>query len=114
MNKISVKDDFVTLLVKLSAGNPGAATCLTEFADATKQHPLIFAEGLRMFGSLGLYGSQLYILWNDCLARSTGALRELVLAWVEARVEDGEILEAVKGDGCRGTPLLIHRRVWYE
>lgn len=112
--KIRTQDDLVEIIVKLSEGNPGAMTCLTELARVAQRRPLIFAYGVIMFEALKLRGSSIYVLWNDCLYRSTDALGVLIDLWRNDAISSETILTHVNADGGRGLPLDIPKVVIFR
>lgn len=75
MSKIELTDNTITILTKMSEGNPGALTAMME---CIAKGPSIDPDDA--FGGLGpiinldswnIYGSNIYILWNDVCKRNT-------------------------------------------
>lgn len=57
-------------IIEMSEGNPGALTCMMEMMDS---NPMALSDIL-YFDSLGIYGSKIYMLWNDCCDRDMNSL----------------------------------------
>ena len=80
MTKLELKDNFIDIIYKMSEGNPGALTALIEvFREAPKIDPEDIMGGLGPILQLdthGIYGSDIYILWNDKCDRD---VRKLLL-----------------------------------
>jgi hypothetical protein len=74
-NRIKLNDRFLDVMVKMAEGNPGAATALMEItANAEAIDPesaLKWLGPLVTLDSYGLYGSEIYIIWNDICQRNT-------------------------------------------
>lgn len=73
--RISLNDDFMTMMLKMAEGNPGAASALSAvYMEAETIDP---DSVLRGFGkilcldSLGIYGTDIYVLWSDICNRNT-------------------------------------------
>lgn len=105
-------------VVKLSAGNPGALDCLmslVRFGNACPTRLFAFPFCVDMFDRLGLRGSELYMLWNDCLDRDVVSLLRLVDDWRQGLVDDDFIHRHVNASGGRGIPIpLPARRCRFE
>lgn len=56
-----------------------------------------------LFDSIGLYGSKLYMLWNDCCDRDMDKVKSVLDARQRGKLTDQEILEHVAGGW--GTPF---------
>ena len=113
MRKVNMTDDLPTIAATLSEGNPGALMCLMEVARVSKGRPLVLPYCLMMFEKLKLRGASLYMLWNDCLDRSMGALIRLVDYWRNDAIDEETILKHVNAEGGRGFPLPMSREVIY-
>ena len=89
------------IIVALAEGNPGATTACVEMV---KHQPVIDPQAFPMaslFGadSLGLYGSELYMLWNDVCGRDVGKVVGVLRAWQLGILTDTQIRDAVSS--CR-------------
>lgn len=86
----------------LSEGNPGAmATC----CEIIKHGPEIDPAGsgimtLLHIDSLRLYGSRLYMLWNDVCGRDVGKTLAVIRGWQLGRLSAAEVNHAVDNRGA--------------
>lgn len=78
MNKnqrISLNDDLKTCLIKLAEGNPGALTAMIEMCKISEEIDFDSAFGpytpLINLDDFGIYGTDIYVLWNDICDRDT-------------------------------------------
>jgi len=53
------------MIMKVSEGNPGAMSCLISLINKNVKN----IEALKMFDDMGIYGSKIYMIWNDSCAR---------------------------------------------
>ena len=71
MARLAATDTVMDACVKMSDGNPGALTfCMA----LLNELPM----GLLHMDTIGLYGSQLYMLWNDCCGRDMGEVKKVI------------------------------------
>lgn len=104
MSKLSSEDNTMDVIMKMSEGNPGATTCLVEIL--RKDDWTFGADSITMVLSLDtleLYGSKLYMLWNDCCKRDLKTL-ELVLRNYQMGLLSKEEIHRNLNRG-RGTPF---------
>lgn len=64
--KLELTDNFMEIMLKMSEGNPGAATVLMNIMN----NPHVFAPAdpimvILQLDSLGIYGSHIWILYKD-------------------------------------------------
>ena len=73
MNRITLKDDALSMMVKMAEGNPGAITAMAEIIkhhnDIDPQSMLGGLGEIMMLDEYGIYGTDIYILWNDKCGR---------------------------------------------
>lgn len=69
MNRLSLLDDGQNILMKMSDGNVGCLSFLIEVIE--KEGINVFCEITLRLDSAELYGSLIYMLWNDCCDRDT-------------------------------------------
>lgn len=110
MRIVQITDDPIRVIATLSKGNPGAMNVLAELLRASQRAPLIFAWSVEMFLQLGLDGSEIYMLWNDCLNRSDRALVTLVEDYMNGIISADEILPHIRTGTGRGTEIMLPRR----
>lgn len=59
-----------------SQGNPGALTFALDMLEAFKEEAILMMA--RINGSLDLFGSDAYILWNDCCQRDVQKVKKVL------------------------------------
>lgn len=96
--RLNGSNGIMEIATKMSEGNPGALQAIMQFA----RNPIDFML-LLACDSIGLYGSQLYMLWNDCCGRDMRKVRTVLKAWERGKVTAEEILQHVSGG--RGMPF---------
>lgn len=71
MNRITIFDTQISAVTKLCNGNPGAINaCCLLIKEGAHIYPYI--DGYRyimMLDSIGIYGTDIYVLWNDICQR---------------------------------------------
>lgn len=105
MSKIDLEDSATTILLKMSGGNPGAMGVLaTVLKDGEKIDPQDFAGGLGAIlhlDSMGIYGSDIWLLYKDVCGQSVVAFIAAIRA-VQLGLRTREQLKhaiANRGDG---------------
>ena len=78
------------MLINMCDGNPGALTCMIGMLkrDAGKAVLQIL-----QFDMLGIYGSKIYMVWNDCCGRDYDKLDETIQAFAEGKFTREQIHE---------------------
>ncbi len=75
MSRITLQDSTIDIMTKMSEDNPGALTALMEcMKDGEKIDPDAFMGGLGVvlsLDTLGIYGTDIYVLWADICNRDT-------------------------------------------
>lgn len=95
-SEMSIKEAIITM----SEGNPGALTCMMEMIDS---NPMALLDIL-YFDSLGIYGSKIYMLWNDCCNRDMNKLNETLRYFREGDISEEEIHANL--DKVRAEPFI--------
>lgn len=75
------------ILITMSEGNPGALTCMIQMLNSDLRN---FSDIL-LFDKMGIYGSQIYIVWNDCCNRDMRKFKETIQAFREGKFTEEEI-----------------------
>ena len=82
--RIELNDSPMNMIVKMGDGNIGAITALTElFAKGSEIDPDSFQGGFSTIlglDSLGIYGTDIYVLWSDICNRNTAGLIAIIRA----------------------------------
>lgn len=92
MSKIKLNDSMMDVMMKMSEGNPGALTFLMEMM--RKQNWYGGADSftaILSFDTIGLYGSELYMLWNDCCNRDLTQVELVLRNWQMGELSVDEI-----------------------
>lgn len=63
--RITADMSMQDVLITMSEGNPGALTCMMQMLQT---NPMSFMDIL-LFDKMGIYGSKIYMVWNDCCGR---------------------------------------------
>ncbi len=95
MTRINLVDTGRDILVKMADGNPGALSAMIEMLKHGETvDPQCFMGGMGAILSLdtlGIYGTEIYILWNDQCKRDTRELLMLLRANQLGFVSSSEI-----------------------
>lgn len=96
MNKLKNIDNMQDIILQLSEGNPGALTACLEILKETS------IEAISVFLTLDymeLYGSHLYMLWNDCCDRNIKAVIDVINGFITGKITKNDINERIKNVG---------------
>ena len=110
MPKLELKDSGMDIMLKMGEGNPGAINVLmTLMGDQSlKIDPdnLMGGLGTILFlDTLGIYGSNIYLLWNDCCDRNLPAMLTVLRACQLGILPQQEVHSSIEGKFGRGTNL---------
>ena len=97
--RIDVEDNIMTVVMKMSEGNPGCMQFLMQFIKTIPEATMFILH----FDSLGLYGSRLYMRWNDCCGRDCEKVAEVMRKRCAGELTGEEILNHVSD--VYGTPF---------
>lgn len=81
---MSVQD----MLITMCDGNPGALTCMMEMIQDDSMTGMM---DIMLFDKLGIYGSKIYMVWNDCCGRDMEKFTETIRAFREGKFTEEEI-----------------------
>lgn len=87
--RITADMSFQDMLITMSEGNPGALTCMMQMMNSD---PMALLDIL-LFDSMGIYGSKIYMVWNDCCGRDMAKFKETIKAFREGKFSEEEIHE---------------------
>lgn len=105
MTKIKLNMNTMEVIFTMSEGNIGAVTCMTEMIKKTDWYGGV--DGLMLilyFDTIGIYGSKIYMLWNDCCDRSLEKLELVLRNFQKGKLTAQEIIQNVSQR--RGTPFV--------
>lgn len=87
--RITASMDMKEMLITMSEGNPGALMCMMEMLQTD---PMAILDIL-YFDSMGIYGSKIYMLWNDCCGCDMSKFKETIQYLRSGAVSEEEIHE---------------------
>lgn len=94
--RITLNDTPMSIIIKLADGNPGALHFLTEILTKSQDiNDSSFFTYFLALDSLGIYGTDAYVLWSDLCGRDTIKAMVVIRAYTLGMV-DGDILR----DAC--------------
>jgi len=100
-NILTLDDTLEDIIVKMSKGNPGAMSAivslLSEYPLADPLNPLKELAPILTFDYLGIYGTDLYIIWNDKCNRDVYKIFILIRS-IQLGLMDGKKLVALSKD----------------
>ena len=96
--RLNGTDSVMDVAMKMSDGNPGALNVIMQFLKNPMDIVFLLA-----CDSIGLYGSQLYMLWNDCCGRDMDKVKRVLTGWQRGKITAEEIMQHVSGGW--GTPF---------
>ncbi len=108
MTRIGLNDSMQDVIVKMSDGNPGGlAAIMNLIKDGEAIDPQGAMGGLGnvlLLDTLGIYGTEIYVLHNDQCNRDTRELCMLLRAYQLGYIS-GERLQKIAGSQMRDTLL---------
>ncbi len=99
MKKILLTDKFDDVILKLSEGNPGAVTTCLEIINAKDSDISQSIPIFLILDSMELYGSNLYMLWNDCCDRNIEKVLKVVDGYCHGKISNEDINQRIKNVG---------------
>ena len=97
--------DTMCLIIAMSEGNPGAVTCMMKMIEKTDWYGELDGVVLILYlDTIGIYGSQIYMLWNDCCDRNLEKLELVLRNFQMGKLTAQEIIQNVSQE--RGTPFV--------
>lgn len=107
MTRLTLNDNGMDMMVKMSEGNPGAATALMELLQPNDIDPdsaLGSLGPIFHFDELGIYGSHIYILWSDICGRDIHKLVVLTRGYQLGLISQYRLID-LSTDYPRPTPM---------
>ena len=92
--RITANMDMKEMLMTMAEGNPGALTCMMSMLQTD---PMALLDIL-YFDSMGIYGSKIYMLWNDCCGRDMSKFKETIKYLRSGAVSEEKIHENLNRD----------------
>ena len=81
----------IDVLIKMSEGNPGALTFLME--EINRGDEKRFVADVIFFNMYEIYGSKLYMFWNDACGRDLNKVKETIMLIITNRVSKEKVHE---------------------
>lgn len=99
MSKINLSDNTATIVLKMSNGNPGAMNTIIELFQKGNEidpdDPICGLGRVLFLDTLGIYGTDIYVLYNDICERDLAKMCAVLFA-----VQFGFFNGAVLKDAC--------------
>ena len=99
MRKIKMSDSVQDIVLKLSVGNPGALTTCFEIIKAKNNDIVQSFPIFLTLDNMKLYGSYLYMLWNDCCGRNIEDVFDVIDGFKTGKITEKDINERIKNVG---------------
>ena len=93
-------------LLRMAEGNPGALTCMIEMINSYESA----LEDIEYLERLEIYGSKIYMLWNDCCGRDIAKLRKTLKYFKSGIITKSEIHENL--NRIRAIPFIKEENTW--
>ena len=97
--RIQLTDSIKEIVTKMCDGNPGALTALCEIIKDKEIDPPSFCGSIGailLFDTLGIHGTEIYVLWNDQCHRDTRQLVMLMRACQLGFISNEKIVAMAK------------------
>lgn len=90
--RLTINDSFTDIIIKLSEGNPGAVSVVTEMMrkDDWDNDAPGFTKIL-LLDSMGIYGDKIWMLYNDCCDRDLDQMNIVLCNWQMGKLTTQEI-----------------------
>lgn len=105
--RLQLHDSMMEIVTKMSEGNPGAMAFIMDVISAD-QLDIVYV--IMPLDTLGIYGSKLYMLWNDACDRDIEKVKKVIDAWRISELTKEEIHENLN----RGRALPFKGLTDYE
>lgn len=99
MHKIKIGDSLKDIIYKISEGNPGVIAFILELSNLCDKKAINFVKLLMIIDSMELYGSSLYMLWNDSCGRDINKSIKIIQAFRVGIITKQHIKERILNVG---------------
>ena len=103
-NKLQLNDTLQSILMTMSGGNPGAlTTCLRILKDASEIDPDNFLGGMGVLmdlDSLGIYGSDIWMLYKDVCGKNLATTIAVLRSWQLGITPEDKLKHAISNRGA--------------
>jgi len=97
--RLELTDTAKDIVVKMSEGNPGAIQCIMIML----MEPIGLIRFILPLDTLGIYGSKIYMLWNDSCNRDIAKVNKVLEAWRTGKLSKERIHQNL--NQVRATPF---------
>lgn len=95
MSRIKMTDSVEDVIIKLAEGNPGALTTLFEIMKEKELDITKYLETFLVIDTMELYGSYLYMLWNDCCNRDIKKVLNVIEGYQNGKINKNDLNERI-------------------
>lgn len=88
--RITLYDNTMEIVTKMSDGNPGAINFIMS---TIMEDNMNLIEVILPLDTLGIYGSKIYMLWNDACYRDLSKVKKVLEAWRTSKLTKEAIHE---------------------
>lgn len=99
--RINANMDMVEIIATMSEGNPGAATCMIQMF---QYDFLTTMRDILWFDSMQIYGSKIYMIWNDCCKRDISKFKNTMEYLRSGKISKEEIHKNL--NNVRAVPFI--------
>lgn len=96
MSRLNINMTIAENIINFTDGNPGAIATICELQKAVGDK---FATFLITLDCMELYGSKIYMLWNDCCKRDISKVIEVLNCFEKGIIKQKDIDERIKNVG---------------
>jgi hypothetical protein len=115
--RIELTDNVVSMVTKMSDGNPGAITAMMEIMKINKTvDPDSFLGeigSILSLDSMGIYGTDIYVLWSDICERDTVSMISVLRACQMGFISE-DVIKDASGRQDRSGVEMIDRNDLYK
>lgn len=103
-----MNNQFLTPVMQLSQGNPGAASALCDLIGNTEkfQHHFPISVALGTFIDLNIYGTSIYILYSDLCGKDQNRVMAVLYAYHKGLIKGEDLKDACSKQDYSGRNLI--------
>ena len=110
MSRIELTDSMIDIATKMSDGNPGALTTIMELVKNGEEiDPMAFGGGMGtvlLLDTLGIYGTDIYVLWSDICGRNIAGTIAVVRAFQLGFLDKETLVDACSRQDYSGRDMI--------
>lgn len=115
MSKLTLNMSIAKLLAEMSEGNPGALTALVELIDDNETDTDNFMKevgSVLMLDELGIYGTAIYVLYNDICERDIVKVQAITRACQLGLISSNRVKDACSRQDYSGKEIINPKEVY--